>query len=248
MSVVLKHIAAAARGLSKAELHVLTELASRAEAAGGHDAVASSRELAVETGLARASVQAAIHKLNRSGLIYSDLGAATRSAMHRLLFLDAVEIRAGNPTAMPRVAQSLSQFPEPEIIGSSLSSMPSQETFFEQQIGSRKIQILKSYDQSYAREAFAGMDDEALRHLWQALKPEEIYDPGGLPSLDDPDGEAEAFLWDEMLDQAREPDNALSFFIVNEIMGSRVETRYVSPDWPSAEKYAKGRLESSALT
>lgn len=94
MSAVLKHIAAAAKGLSKAELHVLIELASRAEAAGGHDALASSRELAEETGLARASVQAAIDKLNRSGLINSDAGAATRSAMHRLLFLDAVEIQA----------------------------------------------------------------------------------------------------------------------------------------------------------
>ena len=98
-----------AKGLSKAELHVLIELASRAEEAGANDAVASSRELAEDTGLARASVQAAIDKLNRSGLINSDAGAATRSAMHRLLFLDPVEIRAGGPTSRPGVAQNLGQ-------------------------------------------------------------------------------------------------------------------------------------------
>jgi hypothetical protein len=26
------------------------------------------------------------------------------------------------------------------------------------------------------------MDDDALRHLWNALKPEDIYDPERLPS------------------------------------------------------------------
>ena len=54
-------------------------------------------------------MQAAIDKLNRSGLINSDAGAATRSAMHRLLFLDPVEIRAGGPTSRPGVAQNLGQ-------------------------------------------------------------------------------------------------------------------------------------------
>lgn len=92
------------------------------------------------------------------------------------------------------------------------------------------------------------MDDEALRYLWNALKPEEIYDPAGLPSLEAHNGEGEAFLWDELLEQAREHDNVLSFFIVNEIIGSRVESRYVSPDWPSAEAYAKERLAANTLT
>jgi hypothetical protein len=31
--------------------------------------------------------------------------------------------------------------------------MPKQEVFFEQQIGERRIEVLKSYDQAYAREA-----------------------------------------------------------------------------------------------
>ena len=55
--------------------------------------------------------------------------------------------------------------------------MPKQETFFEQQVGERRIEVLKSYDQSYAHEAFKNMDEQALRSLWEALKPEEIYTP-----------------------------------------------------------------------
>ncbi len=123
--------------------------------------------------------------------------------------------------------------------------MPRQETFFDESKGGLRIEILKSYDQSYAHEAFRNMATDAQQILWSVLKPEETYDPSGLPSLDDPNdvtGEAEAFLWDELLEQAREDGNLLSFFIVNEIAGSRSESLYVSPDWPSAERFAKGRL------
>jgi hypothetical protein len=120
--------------------------------------------------------------------------------------------------------------------------MPKQQVFFEQQIGDRRIEVLKSYDQSYAHEAFQNMDDEALQQLWKALKPEEIYDPAGLPTLSDVDGEGEAFLWDELLDQAREDGSLLSFFIVNETKERRTENLFVSPDWPSAEAFAKGLL------
>lgn len=120
--------------------------------------------------------------------------------------------------------------------------MPKQETFFEEQNGDRRVEVLKSYDQSYAREAFKNMDEEAQKRLWDSLKPEETYDPAGLPSLGDPEGEAEAFLWDELLESAREDGNVLSFFIVNETVGRRTESLYVSPDWPSAEQFAKTRL------
>jgi hypothetical protein len=75
--------------------------------------------------------------------------------------------------------------------------MPKQEIFFEQSAAGTRIEVLKSYDQSYARGAFGEMDEDALQHLWGALKPEKIYDPSGLPSLSDPDGEGEAFLWEE---------------------------------------------------
>ena len=36
--------------------------------------------------------------------------------------------------------------------------------------------------------------------------------------------------------------NEVSFFIVNEIHGARSEGLWVSPDWPSAESFAKDRL------
>ena len=87
------------------------------------------------------------------------------------------------------------------------------------------------------------MDEEAQQRLWESLKPEETYDPSGLPSLGDPEGEGEAFLWDELLESAREDGNLLSFFIVTETVGRHTESLYVSPDWPSAESFAKGRLE-----
>ena len=125
--------------------------------------------------------------------------------------------------------------------------MPQQELFYEQTAGDRRIEVLKTYDQHFAREAFSNMDEAALQSLWNALKPEEIYDPVNLPSLNDPNdvaGEAEAFLWDELVDQARERDNLLSFFVVNEVQGSRSENLYVSPDWPSAEAFAKNRMKA----
>lgn len=124
--------------------------------------------------------------------------------------------------------------------------MPKQETFFEEQSGDRRIEVLKSYDQSYAREAFKNMDEEAQQRLWESLKPEETYDPAGLPSLTDPNGDGEAFLWDELLEAAREDGNLLSFFIVNETIGRRTESLYVSPDWPSAESFAKNRFVAAA--
>jgi hypothetical protein len=120
--------------------------------------------------------------------------------------------------------------------------MPKQEIFFEQQVGERRVEVLKSYDQAYAREAFKNMDEEALQQLWTALKPEEIYDPAGLPTLGDPDGEAEAFLWDELLEQAREDGTLLSFFIVTETNKSVSQSLFVAPDWPTAETFAKAKL------
>ena len=120
--------------------------------------------------------------------------------------------------------------------------MPKQEIFFEQQVGDRRIEVLKSYDQVYAREAFQNMDDQAQQQLWDALKPEEIYETAGLPSPDE-ELEREAFLWDELLEQAREDGSLLSFFVVNETHGRRSESLYVSPDWPSAEAFAQKHLQ-----
>jgi len=120
--------------------------------------------------------------------------------------------------------------------------MPKQETFFEQQSGDAKIEVLKSYDPGYAREVFRNMDNDALNQLWSALGVEKTYEAAELPPLGQPNGEGEDFLWDELLDSAREYGNEVSFFIVNETHGKRSESLWVSPDWPSAENFAKGRL------
>ena len=109
MSAVLKRIASITKGLTKAELHVLIELAARLDAEGGLTAMASSRDLAEQTGLARASVQTAIDSLNRRGFLHSDAGSAIRPAGHRLMFLELVENSISGPTAGPQVAQNPGQ-------------------------------------------------------------------------------------------------------------------------------------------
>ncbi len=118
--------------------------------------------------------------------------------------------------------------------------MPQQEVFFEQSVGERRIEVLKTYDPSFAREAFDRMGGDAQTLLWNSLGISETYDAGDAPSLSDLD--ASDFLWDELLDGAREDGTLLSFFVVNEARGSSSETLYVSPDWPSAEAFARGRM------
>ena len=105
MSGALQRIAAVANGLTKAELHILIELAAQAQAPSALETMASSRELAQKTGLARASVQTAIDSLNKKQLICSGSGSATQSAVHRLLCLEPVEDPASEATILPEVAQ-----------------------------------------------------------------------------------------------------------------------------------------------
>jgi len=123
--------------------------------------------------------------------------------------------------------------------------MPQQEVFFQQQRGDRRVEVLKMYDQQFAREAFNSMDEAAQTSLWNSLKVEQIYDPVGLPSPDEREDRA-AFLWDELVEQAREDWRTFSFFVVNDIRGAHSESLYVSPDWPSAEAYAKTLLTGSS--
>jgi hypothetical protein len=119
--------------------------------------------------------------------------------------------------------------------------MPQQELFFQSEAAGRRVEVLKTYDQQFAREAFDSMDEVAEAFLWNSLKPEKIYDPAGLPTLNEPE-DREAFLWDELVDQGREDWKTFSFFIVNETTNGKSESLYVSPDWPSAEAFAKNRL------
>ena len=115
--------------------------------------------------------------------------------------------------------------------------MHQQEIFFEQTTGDRRVEILKTYDQKYAREAFGSMDEAAQTYLWNSLGIDESYSPAG----------SEDVLWDELLDAAREDGNLLSFFVVNEAEGGSPKSLYVSPDWPSAEAFAKRRIENNAI-
>ena len=107
-----------------------------------------------------------------------------------------------------------------------------------------RIEVLKVYDRTYARESFKNMDQAALKFLWNSLGVDENYDAADVPSSDNPAWED--FLWEELLDAAREDGNLLSFFVVNEENGGISASLYVSPDWPSAEAFAKNRLATAS--
>jgi hypothetical protein len=122
--------------------------------------------------------------------------------------------------------------------------MPQQEVFFEQKTGDRRIEVLKTYDRSYAREVFNRIDGEARESLAEALELRKNYAPEDIP---DPDGsDYDDFLWEELCEAAREDvrnDPSLySFFVVSEASLAKNEDLYISPDWPSAEAYAKKRI------
>jgi hypothetical protein len=118
--------------------------------------------------------------------------------------------------------------------------MPQQEMFFEQVAGDRRVEVLKTYDRGYAREAFGEMDEAAQAFLWNSLGINEAYDAADVPSRQD--AASEDFLWEELLEAAHEDGNVLSFFVVSEANGPRSRSLYVSPDWPSAEAFAKNRM------
>jgi hypothetical protein len=66
--------------------------------------------------------------------------------------------------------------------------------------GDETIEVLKTYDQHVAKEAFRNMDDSALAHLASSLKLESIYEPSGIPKPTD-EGYKD-FIWDVMVDEA----------------------------------------------
>ena len=119
--------------------------------------------------------------------------------------------------------------------------MPQQEVFFEQQAGERRVKVLKTYDRSYAREVFSGIGDDARGALAAALELEKNYEPADIPDHNGSD--YDDFLWDELLETAREDvrndPNLYSFFVVSESTSVQPQDVYISPDWPSAEAYAK---------
>jgi hypothetical protein len=91
---------------------------------------------------------------------------------------------------------------------------------------------------------FKGIDEEATAALASALELEKNFEPADIPS---PSAiEYDDFLWDELYEAAREDvrndPNLYSFFVVAETKAGKTEDIYVSPDWPSAEAFAKKRI------
>jgi hypothetical protein len=119
--------------------------------------------------------------------------------------------------------------------------MPIQETYLEQQSGLNHFQVIKSYDVAFAKEAFLGMDEDALEHLSTSLRLEENFEPEDIPASP---AESPDFLWEAMYDSATEEGHTRSFFIVRHSTPATDSFLYVSGDWPSAEAYVKRALSN----
>ena len=113
--------------------------------------------------------------------------------------------------------------------------MPQQTIFLEEQIGDKHIRVLKCYDRQFAREVFDGMDDSARAELVAVLHLDDDHEAEALAT----EGDA---IWEELMDQAREDGSLFSFFVVTEATGTTSDSLFVSPDWPSAEAFAKARI------
>lgn len=123
--------------------------------------------------------------------------------------------------------------------------MPQQELFMTATNREYTVQVVKSYDESYAREAFRHMDAGALGHLASSLKLASLYDESDIPNPGD-EG-YEDFIWDVMVEDAREDWKTYSYFVVTRSNGRTVEELFVSADWPTAESFVEllGFTESS---
>ena len=125
--------------------------------------------------------------------------------------------------------------------------MPEQETFLKEHAGSSTIEVIKTFDPSYAREVFRTMDEEAKAALAEVLRLNNKYLPADIPGIHE--AAFDDFLWDELsessLEDVREYPRKYSFFIVRVSEAGKAEDRFVSADWPSAEAFARGCLAGS---
>ncbi len=122
--------------------------------------------------------------------------------------------------------------------------MPQQETFLSERANGTIVQVLKTYDRSYAREVFNVVGDDALKSLAVALEIIGKYEPADIPDPEGPD--YQEFLWEELceaaLEDVRQSPQLYSFFVVTETKAGKAEHLYISAEWPSAEGFARGRL------
>jgi hypothetical protein len=106
------------------------------------------------------------------------------------------------------------------------------------------VEVIKTYDRSYAHEVFQSMDGDALKTLAAALDIYSKYNPADIP--DPGKSEYEDFLWEELLEAGIEDlrldPNLRSFFVVIRNADDKTENLYISADWPSAEAFAQRLL------
>jgi hypothetical protein len=125
--------------------------------------------------------------------------------------------------------------------------MPRQEIFLREAANGVEVEVLKTYDKSYAQEVFRGMSTEALEALAATLNLEGKYEVTDIPAPDATD--YADFIWDEIcegaIEDVRQSPTLSSFFVVVETNAGKAEELYVSPDWPSAEVFARNRIEDN---
>jgi hypothetical protein len=80
--------------------------------------------------------------------------------------------------------------------------VPRQETFLREAVNGVEVEVIKTYDRSYAQEVFRGMSPEALEALSATLGLTEKYDVADIPVPEDDD--FEEFVWDEICEGAIE--------------------------------------------
>ena len=111
-------------------------------------------------------------------------------------------------------------------------------------MGPVTVEVIKTFDPSYAREVFDAMDDSAKAALFNALEIGRKHVPENIPNPARP--EYDHFLWEELaedsLEDARQYPKQYSFFVVSVSRNGKSEDRYVSADWPSAETFARAEL------
>lgn len=111
--------------------------------------------------------------------------------------------------------------------------MPRESVFFDERTDAKRVRVLKVYDAAYARACFDEMGEDALAFLSKSL------DLGSKYELAETGLE---LAWEDVAEEAREDGNQLSFFVVLEEKDNHSQPIYVSPDWPSAERFASTRL------
>lgn len=123
-------------------------------------------------------------------------------------------------------------------------NMPAEEVFLKLEHSGTEIRVVKTYDAAFAREVFQGMDSTGLRVLEDSLALKDNYDAADIPAGDSPD--YLDFIWEELLDGAREDGQARSFFVVL-VRSHEADERalFVSGDWPTAQHFAKRSIESA---